>query len=122
MLALFTSCFGWGPRLKKPNAGNLTADTYSVALNPTTTPPQKEYGYRNGQLLITATVTSGGWGAPPSYTGPNPLSTGDQIKLENLTELRTAVNQLRQHAGLVDYAFTVDPNPVRNETTVKAEH
>src|SRR5205823_3177506 len=38
---------------------------------------QKEYGYRNGQLLITATAASsgGGWGAPPSYTGPNPLST-----------------------------------------------
>ncbi len=83
--------------------------------------PQKEYGYRNGQLLITATVTAG-WGAAPSYTGPNPLSPGDDIKLENLTELRTAVNSLRAHAGLAAFNFTVDSSPVRNETTVKADH
>ncbi len=100
--------------------GELIAE-YAANANPTTTPPQKEYGYRNGQLLITATMTAGGWGAPPSYTGPNPLSTGDQIKLENLTELRTAVNSLRSHAGLSAFAFTVDPSP-DHSTTVKADH
>src|SRR6266436_4555775 len=101
--------------------GELIAE---YAQNSSPASPQKEYGYRNGQLLITATVTtrSGGWGPPPSYTGSNPLSTGNQINLENLTELRTAVNSLRQHAGLSDYNFTVDPTPARNVTTVKADH
>lgn len=47
---------------------------------------------------------------------------GNDIKLENLTELRSAVNQLRQHAGLGAYNFTIDPNPERNVTSVKAQH
>jgi len=98
--------------------GELLAE---YAANAAVTTPQKEYGYRNGQLLITATVNAAGWGAPPSYTGPNPLSTSDQIKLENLTELRSAVNQLRQHAGLSSFSFTVDPSP-DHSTTVKADH
>jgi RHS repeat-associated protein len=87
---------------------------------------QKEYGYRNGQLLITADVpvTSGGtgWGPPPAYSGPDPLAHGDDIKLENLTQLRSAVNSLREHAGLSDYNFTVDPNPQRYVTGVSADH
>ena len=45
-----------------------------------------------------------------------------RIKLEHLTELRTAVNDLRAHARLSPYSFTVDPNPTRNVTTVKADH
>ena len=84
--------------------------------------PQKEYGYRNGQLLITTTGATAGWGAPPSFTPPTTLVSGLEIKLEHLTELRTAVNQLREHAGLSDFAFTVDPNPERYVTTVKADH
>ncbi len=32
------------------------------------------------------------------------------------------MNSLRAHAGLPAYNFTVDPSPVRNETTVKADH
>jgi RHS repeat-associated protein len=83
--------------------------------------PQKEYGYRNGQLLVTVTVNAG-WGAAPSFTGPNPLSAGSEMKLENLTELRTAINQLRAHAGLPPFAFTVDPDPERYVTTIKADH
>jgi hypothetical protein len=84
--------------------------------------PQKEYGYRGGELLVTAEAAAAGWGAAPSFTGPDPLSSGDAIKLEHLTELRGAVNQLRQHAGLAAYDFTADPNPQRNVTGVKAEH
>jgi RHS repeat-associated protein len=87
------------------------------------TSPRKEYGYRGGELLVTAELASAGeWGPPPSFSGPDPLSTGDPIKLENMTELRSAVNQLRQHAGLAPGAFTVDPNPESNVTTVKADH
>ena len=44
--------------------GELIAE-YTANASPST--PQKEYGYRNGQLLVTATVTSGGWGAPPAF-------------------------------------------------------
>ncbi len=101
-------------------SGELLAE-YPAGANPLTTPPQKEYGYRNGQLLITAIVTAASWGSPPSYTGPNPLSQGDYIKLENLTELRAAVNQLRANAALPPFSFTVDPTP-DHSTTVKAEH
>src|SRR5205823_4769309 len=99
--------------------GELIAE-YGVNAAPAS--PQKEYGYRNGQLLITATVTAAGWGSPPSYTPPDPLSSGIPIKLEHLTELRSAVNLLRGHAGLSPFNFTVDPNPERNVTTVKADH
>jgi hypothetical protein len=87
---------------------------------------QKEYGYRNGQLLITATVNAGGgWGAAPTFTDeplnpPNAPKT--DIKLIHLTELRLFVNQLRQHAGLAAFNFTVDPNPQQYQTTIKAEH
>jgi RHS repeat-associated protein len=82
--------------------------------------PQKEYGYRNGQLLVT--VAAGGWDPPPSFTPPVTLVSGLEIKLEHLTELRSAVNQLRSHAGLSPFNFTVDPNPERYVTTVKADH
>src|SRR5437899_12628530 len=41
--------------------------------------------------------------------------------MENLTELRAAVNQLRANATLPPFAFTVDPSP-DHSTTVKAEH
>jgi RHS repeat-associated protein len=98
--------------------GELLAE---YAANAADTQPQKEYGYRNGALLVTATVDPG-WGPAPSYSGPNPLVAQSEIKLENLTELRTAVNQLRQHAGLPAFNFTVDPNPERFVTTAKADH
>src|SRR5437588_8637610 len=98
--------------------GELLAE-YAAAASPSQ--PQVEYGYRSGELLVTATVT-GGWGPPPTFTGPDPLRHGDQIKVEQLTDLRNAVNQLRQHAGLAAFSFTVDPDPGRNVTSVKADH
>jgi RHS repeat-associated protein len=101
------------------HGGELLAE---YAENDDHTLPQKEYGYRNGQLLITATPETENWGAPPSFTPPAELVTDVAIKLEHLTELRTAVNQVRVHAGLPPASFTVDPNPERNVTTVKADH
>jgi RHS repeat-associated protein len=120
---------GDGRRVKRNVGGTETWQVYGLGgeliaeygQNAAYSTPQKEYGYRNGELLITATVTTG-WGSPPAFTGPNPLVSGLDIKLENLTELRTAVNSLRSHAGLSQFTFTVDPNPVRNQTTVKADH
>ncbi|HWW75169.1 MAG TPA: RHS repeat-associated core domain-containing protein, partial [Pyrinomonadaceae bacterium] len=99
--------------------GELLAE-YAAGSSPYS--PQKEYGYRGGELLVTAGAAAGGWGPAPSFTGPDPLQHGDAIKLEHLTQLRSAVNQLRQRAGLADYVFTADPNPERNVTAVKAEH
>jgi RHS repeat-associated protein len=99
--------------------GELLAE---YAANTAAGSPQKEYGYRNGQLLITATLAASGWDAPPSFTPPAMLVSGGDIKLEHLTDLRTAVNQLRSHAGLTAASFTVDPNPMRYVTTVKADH
>jgi len=121
---------GDGRRVKRIVENAETWQVYGIggeliaeyAANTAASSPQKEYGYRNGQMLITATAASAGWGPAPSYSGPNPLTTGNDIKLENLTELRTAVNSLRAHAGLSAYSFTVDPSPERGVTTVKADH
>ena len=92
------------------------------AANTSASSPQKEYGYRNGQLLVTATIGTG-WGSPPTYTPPDPLVAGVEIKLEHLTELRTAVNQLRVRAGLAAVTtWNPDPDPHRNETYVHHNH
>lgn len=120
---------GDGRRVKRVFGGVETWQVYGLggellaeyAANASYTSPQKEYGYRNGQLLVTATIGTG-WGSPPTYTAPDPLVAGVGIKLEHLTELRTAVNQLRSHAGLAAATFTVDPTPVRYTTEVKADH
>lgn len=101
------------------SGGELLAEYAKEAAH---TSPRKEYGYRGGELLVTAEVNAAGWGPPPAFGDPDPLGTGDQLKLEHLTDLRAAVNQLRQHAGLPQYNFTVDPNPVRNVTVAKADH
>lgn len=121
---------GDGRRVKRIVGSTETWQVYGIggeliaeyAANSSPATPQKEYGYRNGQLLVTATAGTPDWGPPPSYTPPFELVPGLEIKLEHLTELRTAVNQLRQHAGLPNFNFTVDPIPVRYETTVKADH
>lgn len=66
--------------------------------------PQKEYGYRNGQLLVTLTSAAGG--GSPSYTY-NPLEAeASVIHAADITELRTAVNQARGHAGLSAATWT----------------
>jgi RHS repeat-associated protein len=119
-----------GQRVRRKVNGGETWQVYGFdgellaeyAANASYLTPQKEYGYRNGQLLITAAAGSAGWGAPPSFTPPATLVTGLDIKLEHLTELRTAVNDLRAHAGLSPYSFTVDPNPERYVTSIKADH
>src|SRR5205807_1944631 len=71
--------------------------------------PQKEYGYRNGQLLITATVTAS-WGAPPTIDD-NPLKDPNnpesfKIKAIHITQLRTAINALRSHLNMSTYSWT----------------
>jgi len=96
---------GNGHRVKRVVGGVETWQVYGIggeliaeyAANTTASIPHKEYGYRNGQLLVTVTCGSG---AAPTFTD-NPLTTGGTIiKAVHLTEVRDAVNQARARAGL----------------------
>jgi len=75
----------------------------------------KEYGYRNGQLLITATVASSGWGTPP-VIHDNPLKDPNNpesfnIKSLHITELRVAINALRSHLNMSQHSWTTSAQP-----------
>ncbi len=99
--------------------GELLAE-YAANGSPST--PQKEYGYRNGQLLVEVTAATAGWGAPPAFTPPATLLSGMEIKVEHLTELRAAVNQLRVKAGVGTTTWIPDPTPQGGVTFIKADH
>src|SRR5712692_6897377 len=93
--------------------GELIAE---YAQNGSASSPQKEYGYRNGQLRVTIT---GGSGTPPTFTD-NPLTTGSTIvKAVHITELRDAINQARARAGLAAATWT---DSSLSGTTIKAVH
>jgi len=65
---------------------------------------QKEYGYRNGQLLVTAAVTTG-WGtAPTIHDNPFGCKPNDRPGL-HITELRDAINALRSHMSMSAYSW-----------------
>ena len=84
--------------------GELVAEYPANALPAS---PQKEYGYRNGQLLVTATITSG-WGAVPVlHDNPlNPNYPGETtVQARHITELRTAIDALRTHMGISAYSW-----------------
>jgi RHS repeat-associated protein len=89
---------------------------------------QKEYGYRNGQLLITATVTSGGgWGAAPPLDD-NPLNPPNQpktdVKAIHITQLRTAINAVRAHYNLGAYQWqkpTASGGAINNSVLISWE-
>jgi len=81
--------------------GELLAE---YPLNGPAATPQKEYGYRNGQLLVTATVTSG-WGAAPTLHD-NPLVVNETtVQARHITELRDAINALRSHLNMSPYSW-----------------
>jgi RHS repeat-associated protein len=66
--------------------------------------PQKECGYRNGQLLI-ATTCGSGYGDPPTLHD-NPLVVGETtVQARHITELRTAINTLRTREGMAAYSW-----------------
>ncbi|SRR5713226_1725089 len=101
-----------GRRVKRVVNGTETWQVYGLggeliaeyAQNGAPNSPQKEYGYRNGQLLITATVTTG-WGSPP-ILNDNPLSVGQtSVQARHITELRAAINALRSHLGMSAYSW-----------------
>ncbi len=80
----------------------------------------KEYGYRNGELLITATITTGSGGSAFSFSD-DPLVVGTTaVKAAHFTELRTAIDQARVHAGLSAASWG---EPITaGVTTIKASH
>jgi RHS repeat-associated protein len=103
---------GDGHRIKRNVNGTETWQVYGLggeligeyAANAAPMSPQEEYGYRNGQLLITASATSG-WGAAPTFND-NPLVVNQTIaKAQHITELRTAINAVRSHYNLSAYAW-----------------
>jgi RHS repeat-associated protein len=103
---------GDGHRVKRNISGTETWQVYGLggeliaeyAQNQSAATPQKEYGYRNGQLLVTATVTTG-WGSAPTIHD-NPLFANQTtIQALHITELRTAINSLRSHLSLSAYSW-----------------
>jgi hypothetical protein len=66
--------------------------------------PLKEYGYRNGQLLVMATGTPG-WGSAP-ILHDNPLQASvTTVQSRHITELRDAISAVRVHLGLSIYSW-----------------
>jgi RHS repeat-associated protein len=103
---------GDGRRMKR-NIGSVeTWQVYGLggellaeyAANGDDSTPQKEYGYRNGQLLVTVTCAASGESL--TYTN-NPLEASTSIiNAVDITELRDDVNQARAHAGLSAATWT----------------
>jgi hypothetical protein len=97
----------------------------SYAQNAAAGVPQKEYGYRNGQLLITATAATGEWGSPP-VLDDNPLVINiTTVQARHITQLRTAINELRTHLGMSNYTWVysattndlISANPILEMST-----
>jgi RHS repeat-associated protein len=107
---------GTGQRIKRTVNGVETRQVYGIggeliAEYSSAGALQKEYGYRNGQLLITATVNAGGWGSPPSFD-ENPLVIGQTpIRSAHITQLRTAIDALRSHYNLGNYPWAASAAP-----------
>lgn len=98
---------GSGQRVRRKVGGVETWQVYGMggellaeyAANGAPTAPQKEYGYRNGQLLVQATGGASG-GTAPSFHD-NPLKAGETpVCALHITELRDAINQVRISRGM----------------------
>jgi RHS repeat-associated protein len=103
---------GGGQRVRRIVDGVETWQVYGIggellaeyAANAAPTSPQKEYGYRGDQLLITAEAGAG-WGAPP-VLNDNPLVVGQTtVQARHITELRDAINALRAHLSMPAYTW-----------------
>src|SRR5947209_9561889 len=85
--------------------GELLAE-YTAGASPNA--PEKEYGYRGGELLVTATVT-GGWGPAPALDDNPLVQRQTPIRLAHITQLRAAIDSLRSHLGLSGYPWSAPP-------------
>jgi RHS repeat-associated protein len=106
---------GEGKRIRRNVNGTETWQVYGlggelVAEYSSTSPSsvQKEYGYRNGQLLVTVSLGTAGWGAAPVFDD-NPLNPNypgeTTVQARHITQLRTAINSVRTHLGLAAYSW-----------------
>src|SRR5216684_1621899 len=90
--------------------GELLAEYDAANASPSL--PQKEYGYRNGQLLVEVTAAAGSWGSPPTFTPPNPLVAGvTEVKALHISELRAAINDLRSHLSMSAFPWQTAAGP-----------
>lgn len=116
----FYSYDGEGNRVKRTVNGVETWQVYSVGgqliaeYAAGSTLPQKEYGYREGQLLITTALSAGApWGPPPTFTD-NPLNPNfigeTRVKAIHISELRTAINSVRTHMNLAPVTWQSSAN------------
>lgn len=120
---------GDGRRIKRIANGTETWQVYGFggellaeyAANAAPTNPQKEYGYRDGELLITAAVTTGSGGTAFSFTEDPVVAETTTVKAVHITELRTAVNQARARANLSSATWTDNPLQA-TVTAIKAAH
>ncbi len=103
---------GEGRRINRIVSGVETWQVYGTggellaeyAQNAAAASPQKEYGYRNGKLLIIATAGTS-WGSAPTFAN-NPLAVGTTtVQALHITQLRDAINDLRGHMSLADYTW-----------------
>ena len=73
-------------------------------LNVSAASPQKEYGYRNGKLLVEVTVETG-WGSPP-VLHDNPLVVEETtVQSRHITELREAIDAVRTHMAMAAFSW-----------------
>jgi RHS repeat-associated protein len=125
--------YGWGGEVQGGGAGQSSDIYYSYTGN-----RRDGSGYdaagnvRNdgSQTFVydatgQQTTASGVSGSAPTFTDdplnpPNAPKT--DIKLVHLTELRTAVNQLRARAALAAATWTMDPSPQQYVTPVHHNH
>jgi RHS repeat-associated protein len=103
---------GDGRRVKRKVGTVETWQVYGIdgeliaeyGANTAASSPQKEYGYRNGQLLVT--LTSPLPGGAPSFSDERIQVGVTVVKAAHITELRTAINNLRAHLGMSAYSWT----------------
>ncbi len=101
-----------GRRVKRKADGVETWQVYGVGgellaeypVNGPASAPQKEYAYRSGALIVTATGAVS-WGSPP-VLHDNPLVVGvTTVQSRHITELRDAINAVRTHMQMSAYSW-----------------
>ena len=108
---------GEGRRVKRSVNGTETWQVYAIsgeliaeyAAGGTT--PQREYGYRNGHLLIATSLTSTpGWGPAPTFID-NPLTANlTTVRALHISQLRAAIDSVRTNSNLMPYAWQFSAN------------
>jgi RHS repeat-associated protein len=128
-----THKYGWGGEVQGGGAGQSSDIYYSYSGNRRTGSGYDAAGNITNDGTQTfvydatgqQTTASGVSGSAPTFTD-DPLNPANapktEIKLVHLTELRTAVNQLRARAALAAATWTTDPSPQQYVTPVHHNH